>query len=455
MVGDVALGDWIVVRVRLDPLHAPVAAGGVDDVQRPLHARHGLVPRIGAAEVSHHAAQVVDHERAQVEVVSDRLLRHLAAEKQRCATQERHVSRVLLQTLHDRAEHQVLARVVLERGVVVLLDRHGLDELDDLHAIQVLQSALKLSARVFLAVEIETIDLEGQWDVHDQAAEHVVGRPGNGRFAERKLEIDREPGGVLDRAPHQVEAANAIGTIDLDRADLSLAVIVDVALGLRRADVVGQRHQVDLARGVVVREDRQRPDEGAFGKRRLVGFAVSEQQEVQAGGVQPATQPRPIGRVVHSIGLAMTFGFEQEWMQDALELRLVTGHPRRTGRRCRRGGLRSRVRGHVRVSGCQNRGCLVNLGSQRQALFPLVRRGRRDQSGRNDGRAENEGDNGSSQPVLREHRGRFYVAHPLVRPTNHRACGQRPGLPIVGCASSSPAGKGRAGTATRGDPASD
>ena len=223
---------------------------------------------------------------------------------------------------------------------------------------------------------------------------------------------------------------------------------------------MGQRHQVDLARRVVVGEDRQRPDEGALGKRRLVGFAVTEQQEVQAGGVEPGAQPRPVGRVIRGIGLAMTFGFEQERVQDALELRLVAGHhPRRTGLRRRRdsvrSGVRSGVRGRVRRRGCQNRGCLLNLGSQRQALFPLRRRSRRDQSGRNDRRAENEGDDGSSQPVLREHRGRFYVAPPLVRPTNHPACGRRRDLPIVGCASSSPAGKDRAATATAGNTASD
>ena len=83
----------------------------------------------------------------------------------------------------------------------------------------------------------------------------------DGSLFERELVIDRKPGRVFEGFAHQVEAAKAVRTVDLDRPDLRLPLVMHVSLDLRCADVVRQRDQVDRVVCVVVREDRDGPDE--------------------------------------------------------------------------------------------------------------------------------------------------------------------------------------------------
>src|SRR5205823_2373550 len=81
------------------------------------------------------------------------------------------------------------------------------------------------------------------------------------------------------------------------------------------------------ARGIVVREDRQRADKRALRERWLVCLAITEQQEIESRGVQFRIKTRPVVGVGGGICLAPVFGVEQQRPQDPLELRVIRDQP--------------------------------------------------------------------------------------------------------------------------------
>src|SRR5262249_9785244 len=136
--------------------------------------------------------------------------------------------------------------------IVMLLNWHGLDELDHLQPGQALRTGSERARWVLLAFEVKPIDSKGKRDVDVQAAEDAVGGASNGILVESQLEIDGQAGAVVEGVAHDVEAADVVRAVDLDRTDLLLAASLQVALDFGRADVVGQRDQVNAPRPIVI-----------------------------------------------------------------------------------------------------------------------------------------------------------------------------------------------------------
>ena len=112
-----------------------IVSDGRDTTSHYDHDFDSTLQKLLADECQVYAVQTGVYDHANV--------RDLAAEEERRPAEEGDVASMFLQGVHDRAEHEMLAGVVFEPRVVVLFDRHRLDELNDLYPVQALEAFLK------------------------------------------------------------------------------------------------------------------------------------------------------------------------------------------------------------------------------------------------------------------------------------------------------------------------